>query len=175
MRNFFGHTMQFRQSLLLALILSSLSGCDFGMRASNYDFETTAIYTAPKSNATAIVLTKGYVPKGDDLGDWKECIVIAKVTFSEKPNNKLKITSNGVTISGIEINDKNIPVFDSSNYSETLIDCAKRIEILKVSETEMKELAEAILATGSGPKGTYLKGQTKVIVVDTVRYTTKAR
>jgi hypothetical protein len=167
--------MRYRQFLLVILISLGLSACDYDMWVSDYDFETTAIYTAPKSNATATVLAKGFVPKGDDLGDWKQCLVIARITFSEKPNGKLKITSNGLAISAVEINSLNISVSDSSNYTAVLTDCAKQMGILKISDIEMKELGEAILSTGAGPKGTYLKGQTKAIVVDTVRYTTKDR
>ena len=171
----FEHSMQFIKTFIATFLLFSFCSCDFDMWASNYDFETTAIYIAPKSNATATVLTKGYVPKGADLGDENECLITTRITFSDKPTDVIKISSNGFKVLTAYINDTSIAIRDSSNYAAILKDCSERIGLHKLVDTEIKELSEAILATGAGPKGTFLKGQTKAIIVDTVAYSTKDR
>jgi hypothetical protein len=166
--------MQFTKKILSTILLFSFYSCgDFW--ASNYDFETTAIYVAPKTRATAIVLTKGYVPKGADLGDENECLISARITFGDKPAYVLKIKSNGFKVLATTINDTTFQFKDSTNYALILMETSRKLGMTNVDSTELAELGQAILNTGAGPKGTFLKGQTKQIIVDTVRYTTKDR
>lgn len=167
--------MQFIKTTLTTFILFSACSCGFDFYASNYDFETTAIYTAPKMGATAIVLAKGYVPKGADLGDEKECLINARITFSDKPVDILKITSNGFKVLSTTINDTAFHFKDSTNYGSILMDASRKIGTTKTDSTELAELERVILATGAGPKGTFLKGQTKEIIVDTVTFSVKDR
>jgi hypothetical protein len=44
-----------------------------------------------------------------------------------------------------------------------------------IPDSSLQEFADVIVSTGGGPKGTYFKGQTKTILVDTVFYTAKDR
>lgn len=164
------------KKIFIATILSlGVCSCEFDMWANNYDFETTAIYVAPKSSATAIVLTKGYVPKGADLGDENECTIEARISFSDKPTEVIKISSNGRKVFSTLINDKSFPIKDSTDYTSAILDCSKQIGITKIDTVELEEFGRVILSTGYGPKGTVLKGQSKTIVVDTVRHITKDR
>ena len=166
--------MQFVKTILATFILFIAYSCgDF--RASNYDFETTAIYIAPKTRATAIVLTKGYVPKGADVGDGNECLIDTRITFSDKPTEVLKILSNGFQVLSTTVNDTPFNFKDSANYTLTLLDVSRKLGITNADSVELTELAQVILSTGAGPKGTFLKGQTNQIIVDTVRYSTKDR
>ena len=105
------------------------------MYASNYDFETTAIYVAPKSKSTAVVLTKGYVPKGADLGDENQCLINSRITFSEKPNDIIKISSNGLKVFTVLINDKQLVFKDSNSYISILLQGAKDLGIVKIDST----------------------------------------
>jgi hypothetical protein len=166
--------MLLTKKILPVFLLLSFYSCG-DLWASNYDFETTAIYEAPKTKATAIVLTKGYVPKGADLGDENECLISARITFSDKPADVLKITSNGFKVLSAAINDTSFQFKDSTNYTFILMDAAKKLKAITADSTELAELGQIILSTGAGPKGTFLKGQTKQIIVDTVRYSTKDR
>lgn len=166
--------MQFIKTIVATFILLCAYSCgDFW--ASNYDFETTAIYIAPKTKVTAIVLTKGNVPKGADLGDKNECLIDARITFSDKPADILKIVSNGFKVLSTTINDTAFNFKDSTNYTLTLMDASRKLGIASTDSVELSELGQVILSTGAGPKGTFLKGQTKQIIVDTVRYSTKDR
>lgn len=167
--------MKVKKTFLATFLVVNLYSCGLDFYASNYDFETTAIYTAPQSNASAVVLTKGYVPRGADLGDENECLVDARITFNEKPSEVIEILSNGVKVFSATISGKPVSVIDSLNYSSVLFKCSKLTGVKEIDTTELKELSAVILATGYGPKGTFLKGQTKTILVDTVRYSTKDR
>lgn len=166
--------MQLIKTISSAFILFILYSCG-DLWASNYDFETTAIYTAPKTKVTATVLTKGYVPKGHDLGDESQCLIISQLIFTDKPSDKIKVTSNGIKVSAIKINDNAFSFKDSTNYTSILIDIAKRLQIRNIDSTELVELGQVILSTGAGPKGTILKGQSKGIIVDTIKCITKDR
>jgi hypothetical protein len=55
------------------------------------------------------------------------------------------------------------------------MDASRKLGTIKADSTELAELWQVILSTGAGPKGTFLKGQTKEIIVDTVKYSTKDR
>lgn len=166
--------MQFHIKYLSVFILLSIYSCgDFW--ASNYDFETTATYIAPKTKVTVVVSTKGYVPKGADLGDENECLIIAKIIFDYKPTDTVKVISTGFKVVSTTIKDSSFQFSDSSNYTSILIDCAHNIGIAKVDSIELAELSQVIMSTCAGPKGTFLKGQTKDIIVDTVSYITKDR
>jgi hypothetical protein len=167
--------MQFRKLFLATLLVLGICSCDFDMWASNYDFETNAIYVAPKSRATAIVLTEGYVPKGADLGDLNECVIDARINFSDKPTDVIKITSNGRKVLSTLINNKPFLFNDSMDYTSVLIDCSKKLGVTNIDLVELEEFGKVILSTGYGPKGTVLKGQSETILVDSVRYTTKDR
>jgi hypothetical protein len=61
---------------------------------------------------------------------------------------------------------------DSTNYTLVLMEASRKLGTITVDSTELAELGQAILSTDTGPKGTFLKGQTKQILVDTVRYST---
>ena len=172
---FFTHFMEFKTIFIGLIFLISFCSCEFSMYASNYDFETTAIYVAPKSKSTAVVLTKGYVPKGADLGDENQCLINSRITFSEKPNDIIKISSNGLKVFTVLINDKQLVFKDSNSYISILLQGAKDLGIVKIDSTELEEFGRVILSTGYGPKGTILKGQSQTIFVDTVRYSTKNR
>ena len=167
--------MQFKKISIATILLLGICSCDFDIWASNYDFETTAIYVAPKSSATAIVLTKGYVPKGADLGDENECVIDTRISFSDRPTDVIKISSNGRKVFSSLINDKPFPIDDSTDYTSVLLDCSKQLGVTKIDPLELEEFSRVILSTGYGPKGTVLKGQSKTIFVDTVRYSTKDR
>jgi len=167
--------MPFKKAFLVTSLLFSICSCDIEMWASNYDFETTAIYIAPQSSATAVVLTKGYVPKGADLGDEDKCLIDARISFSDKPTDRIKISSNGRKVFSALINDKPVLIKDSTDYTSVLLDCSKQIGVIKIYPVELEEFGRVILSTGYGPKGTVLKGQSKIILVDTVRYSTKER
>lgn len=166
--------MQFKKKYLSLFCLLSIYSCgDFW--ASNYDFETIATYIAPNTKAKVIISTKGYVPKGADLGDENECLIIAKIIFDYKPTDTVKVISNGYRIVSTTIKDSSFQFSDSSNYTSILRDCAYKIGIPTVDSVELNELHQVVLATCAGPKGTFLKGQTKDIIVDTVSYLTKDR
>jgi hypothetical protein len=163
------------KTVLMGFLLFNFCSCGADFYASNYDFETTAIYTAPKSGATAMVLTKGYVPNGADLGDENQCLVVARITFNQKPVNVIKISSNGRRVFFALVNEANVPISDSSNYFSVLLNCSRQSGAKEIDTAELNEFSHAILGTGYGPKGTVLKGQSKTIIVDTVRYFIKDR
>jgi len=159
---------------LLSLIFSlGFYSCE--LYSSNYDFETNAIYTAPKSRTTAYVLAKGFVPKGADLGEEKDAHIEAKIVFEKHSSDTVYIVSSGSNISSLIMEPNHHLPFDSSSYADAIFSAARNNSVSGIDSVEIGELADVILATGFGPKGTHLKGQTKAIIVDTVFYTTKNR
>jgi hypothetical protein len=69
------------------LLLLSFNACDFDI-GGNYDFESTAVYVAPKTGSTAIVFIKGYVPNGADLGNENKCQINAIIKLSVDPTER---------------------------------------------------------------------------------------
>ena len=163
--------------VFFVIFLSSifLTACDFSLYASDYDFNTTATYIAPKSHLKAFVNTTGYVPKGQELGDPSLATINTTITHDKNPFNQIEITSNGEKLHSVKVNGVSSSILDSTNYVKTIINNSKQLGLKIIDETELQEFAEVILSTSSGPKGTYLKGQTKTIIVDTVFYTTTDR
>jgi hypothetical protein len=152
---------------LVAFILNILSCVGFDV--GSYDFVTTAVYIAPKSNAKAFVLTRGYVPKDADLADNFELMEV-KFVFEDSKRDSLTIRQKGE-------NDYEVQMaFEKKvlKYFELQDDITEYLS-MKCEADEARELANAIFSTIAGPKGTYMKGQAKSIFVDTVYFTTKNR
>jgi len=159
---------------IMTFWLSAFS-CVSDFWASNYDFTTHAVYFAPTLHAKAFVLTKGFVPKGEDLGDINAAIIQTKIVFDNKPTDTIFIATNGLKVSQAQVSGQVLLIADSTDYAATMANCARHILITKSVSTEFKELADAILSTATGPKGTYFKGQAKSIIVDTVFIRTNDR
>src|SRR5687767_9176882 len=163
-------------ALIIAFLsLIALTSCDFSLYTSGYDFHTTATYVAPKSHLKAFVNTTGYVPKGQDLGDPRVATINTTIAHDTKPFNQIEITSSGEKLLLVNVNGISSLILDSTNYAQTISNSSKQLRLVNIDETELQEFAEVILSTSSGPKGTYLKGQTKNVIVDTVYYTTSNR
>jgi len=160
--------------LLILLLLTTLTSCDFGFNASDYDFDTHAEYYAPISKLKVFISAKGYVPKDQDLGDQNVAIIQTKI-ISDIKSDTLTINSSGQKIFSIFINKESQLLQDTSDYPQAIINALTKLQITDYSKEEIDELAEAILSISYGPKGHFLNGQTKLIRVDTVYYTTKYR
>ena len=156
--------------LILTFSILTLNSCDFDLYASNYDFYTHAEYFAPKSKLKAFIVAKGYVPKGQDLGDQDAAVIQTKIIFDKK-SDTVFINSSGRKVFNIFVNNEPQVFQDTSNYPQAIVNGLAKLEIANYSKEEIDELALAILCVGYGPKGHFLKGQTKLIQVDTVYYT----
>jgi hypothetical protein len=149
------------------LFLPGTSCVDFW--ANDYDFTTTAIYVAPKSGIKAFVESRGYVPKDADLSDDFEYIK-AKLQFQDGISDSIVVVQSNSGEYKLKISSHE----SMQDYFQTVALCYEYLSF-KTDSTEAIELSHAIFSTGSGPKGTYMKGQAGSIVVDTVVFSTKDR
>ena len=159
-------------NLLNFFLLVGLYSCEIDFYASNYYFETHAEYYAPQSHLKALIDANGYVPKGEDLGDQKAAVINTKIAIDNR-SDTIFVESSGQEVFRVFINRQLQHFSDAGNYSTIIMNCLKELDINTYSKDEIDELALAILCTGYGPKGHFLEGQTKLIQVDTVFYTTR--
>lgn len=150
------------KTILVLLFLYSCSSTTL----TGYEFKTRAKYMAKKSNIIVDIYAVGYVKKGEDIGlgvvegQIKSTITNNFILFKIEDNFLTALNFNN---SGLRIQDKNKLFKNIDN------------EILKqlsssLDNNEWLELEKVILASSSGPKGTYMKGQTEFIEVDTVEF-----
>lgn len=168
--------MKFKRIFLSLLFSIIICSCNFiSLWASDYDFETTAVYNAPKSRVKALVKTTGYVCKDADLATYAN--IVAKIIFEKNITDTFQIITNRLVITSVKMNGYLKPLSDTGNYTANIFKCAEWASIKKITldSIEIAELADVILATGLGPKGTHFKGQTNFITVDTVFHKTKFR
>jgi hypothetical protein len=169
-----GNLMRALIYFIALIFLVGIMSCDFSIYASDYDFVMNAVYIEPISHARAFVSTIGYVPVGEDLGDPATATINAKIVFEKSVSDTFCVIATGEIVQYVHLGKLLIPIKDS-NFTHVLIELCKKNSIVQPPDSSLQEFADVILSTGNGPKGTYFKGQTKTILVDTVYETTHFR
>ncbi|MEM5564714.1 hypothetical protein WNY78_06345 [Psychroserpens sp. AS72] len=145
---------------LIVVIILIITGCSDG-----FNYETNAIYSAEASNLTVNLKASGFILHGHDLDD--DGIVNGYIT-STKFTDTLFIKATEYKL------------FVQSNKTDTITSRANKgikqyldeIHYKNYNTQELSELEDVIKATAYGPKGTYMKGQTKLINVLRVDFNT---
>jgi hypothetical protein len=148
---------------LFILIVIIFIGCD-----DRFNFETVAIYHAVKSDLKVDLSAKGYVLIGDDLG---EGLVKGSITSSHF-SDTLYFQTKATELIALKYNNAPLEIINPTDITKSLIHSFNSIGNTNYNKQEIKELGEAIQLTGYGPKATYMTGQTKLIKVIKVDFTT---
>lgn len=144
------------KKLLSILAIVYLVSCGLG----NYDFETTASYQANNSNLTTNLSATGYVPSGADVGEGNVNGIITGTNLIDTIHFQINSTESSLLI----YNSEQIEITNSMDFSKALTDLLTKIGV-DYDRLEIQELGKVIIATTSGPKGTYMEGQTDFIKV----------
>lgn len=144
---------------LIVFIAILLSGCS-GTTLTGYGFETQAEYVAAKSGLTISISATGHVEPGNDTGEGESNCTIS---LSETGSCINIVTRNGF-IKEVKVRGEQWQRKDSVNIAETLMTILETQGISADSD-EITETETVIKACESGPKGTFMKGQTKFLSV----------
>jgi hypothetical protein len=144
--------------------LSVIVGC--GNTLTGYDFETTASYSAIKSDFKVNLHVIGHVSAGEDLGtgDLKGIIIFTKTA------DTIYFESHSITLTLLKYEGNPQEIIDSTNFAKTLIALFESTGHKDYDRNEIEEMEKIIKAATYGPKGTYLEGQTKLIKVENVKF-----
>lgn len=146
---------------LISTLLIILMGCN-----SEYEFETIASYKAEQSNLSTHLTVVGKVLSGEDLG---EGLADGFIT-SEKFSDTIHFQTTPTKV--LTLKYKNIEMINQNSFAPTLLQCLNQMGYIDYNKEELEELGKIVRAATYGPKGTFLKGQTKLIKVQDVTYKT---
>jgi len=145
--------------LLTLLILILITSC--GTTLTGYTFETEATYQANVSNLQVDITATGKVNAGEDVGNGQAQGYFTSSQFQDT----IYFKSNNSQLTSLTYKLAQIKLSNPSDISGTLITLFDEIKFSSYDTSEIEELGSIILATASGPKGTYLEGQTELIKV----------
>ena len=145
-----------------------LSSCDFsfGINSGNYTFNDTAIYTATNSGIQAEIISQGSVKDGSDLGDGFGRV---KLYLLDQKEDTFFLKTSPENIDSITYRNLAISFSSSHMEKDKLYDYLDSMGIKNLNRNEISELQDAITLINYGHKAVFLKGQTKFIMVDTVK------
>lgn len=127
-----------------------------------HTFQSTAVYTAPKSQLELRIASSGFVLKGDDLG---EGTAFVKVYGTTKIADTLYLRTSPETIDSLRYKEA------SSSFTWSREDTSQFYSFLialgyqGIDKNEVYELLEAMTVINYGPKAQFMEGQTEYIVV----------
>jgi hypothetical protein len=124
--------------------------------------EIIKIYFASKSKIKILVHSKSYVDENSDLG-YGNATVKLFVVNQKKDTVYLKTSQENIDF--IKYKNKKIKFECSQMQKNKLYDYLIMIGFKNVNRNEIAELRDAMTLINYGPKATFLKGQTKFIVV----------
>lgn len=125
--------------------------------------EIIKIYFAPKSKIKIVVHSKSQVESNSDLG-YGSATVKLFVENTKRDTIYLKTTPEN--IDSITYKNKKIKFECSQMHKNKLYDYLCMIGFKNLNSNEIAELRDAMTLINYGPKATFLKGQTKFIVVE---------
>lgn len=149
---------------LVLIIAVAYISCGDG----SYDFKTVATYQATASSLNVALTAVGHVYPNEDLGDG---FVKAKIS-SSKFSDTIYLQSRAEILTSLNYKNDTIAIKKPYDIAVSLMHCLDTIGYSDYDILELIEFSEAIQSTAYGPKGTYLKGQTKYIKVQQVDYKT---
>jgi hypothetical protein len=138
-------------------------GCvGFELGGAGYSFVDTATFYAPQSNIKAVVISKGHVAKGADLGDGKG---IVELTFGKQSTDTLKFLTSPENIDTIIYKGNKIPFRCDQLNKITLYNFLDSIGLKNLNKDEISELRDAVTFINYGHKAGFVEGQTKHIQI----------
>jgi hypothetical protein len=141
------------------------SSCSFGPNP----FCTDAIYEAPVSGYAALVHAAGEVPPGADVAEKGDGEVVIQ-PLEAGPQKRIKLVIRGSKTVDYEVQGAppGVAAWSWDQSPEPLRQLLEQAGYTRLSIEEMKETKQAISLALSGPKGTFLAGQTRHLrVVET--------
>lgn len=147
------------RDFLILFIACFLGSCS-GNTLTGYGFETHAQYAAVKSDLIINITATGHVLPGQDTGNGEtHCTVVSRQTGDEI----IVDTRNGC-IKEVTVRGERFDIKDSLNLAESLLMIFKSLGI-STDTNEITESEAVIKGCESGPKGTFMKGQTQYLSV----------
>src|SRR5258705_1233338 len=143
-------------TVFLSLFIFSCGGFELG--GGEYSFSDTATFYAPKSNIKIVVFSKGYVPKGADLGDGRGLV---ELTFTNHYSDTLRLLTSPENIDTIIYKDKTIPFYCNQMDKTTLFNFLDSAGFKHLDTNEISELRDAMTFINYGHKAGFAEGQTK--------------
>lgn len=125
--------------------------------------DVTKIYFAPKSNIKIIIHSKSQVDENKDLGNGKAFV---KLFIVNQKYDMVFLETSPENIDFITYKNKKINFECSQMQKNKLFDFLKANNFKNLDKNEISELRDAMTLINYGSKATYLKGQTKFIVVE---------
>lgn len=152
-----------KKQIIIVCILSLIACAD------GYNYKTNATYKAKASKLTVNLIASGHILHGQDLDE--NGMVNGKI-YSSKLADTLYVQANEYHILALTYKKETILTTNSKQTKTSLIDGLNAIGYKDYDKNELIELEAIIKATAYGPKGTYMKQQTKLIQVLDVDFET---
>ncbi len=148
---------------LLTFLLLLLSAC--GTTLTGYEFTTSATYLATESGITLKAETQGKVEAGNDTGTGtSKGLLVFGI-----PSDTLFFETSETFFTKLIYRKNTIPISETFKIADQLITFFVGINH-PVNKNEIIELAQLMSALNTGPKGTFMQGQTDFIKVIEVNF-----
>jgi hypothetical protein len=151
------------ERLIVVALAAVALGCGCtGTTLTGYDFETSAVYVAEKSGITLELHAQGAVAPGEDLGTGD----VAGTIRMRNAADTISFKTTAGKLTELACGSGKARIASPDRTAASFTTCLESIGYAGVDAAEMDELEKVIDGAAAGPKGTYMKGQTRHLRVE---------
>jgi hypothetical protein len=156
------------QRTLIGMLAAVALGCGCtGTTLTGYDFETSAVYVADKSGITLELHAKGAVAPGEDVGTGD---VVGTIRLRTSAADAISFETTAGKLTELVCRSGKARIASPDGAAASFTACLGSMGYSGVDAAEMEELVKVIEGAAAGPKGTYMKGQTRHLRVEKTEF-----